>query len=280
MMDVIRITAWAQYEWLRHGFSTRAGGTSTVYTTPGSPGELNLGFTKADDPDAVRANRAAFQRAVEQGAAMDEMVTVRQVHAATIKAVAEGSRASGGGDVPVPEEADGLVSAARGAMLAIQVADCVPVLVADVEKRVVGAFHAGWRGTVAGIVGAGIGRMKAEFGCSDQDLVAAVGPSIGRCCYAVGDAVRTEFTGHFAYAGDLFEERDGLLYLDLWEANRRQLVDAGVREDRVAVVAECTGCTRVAGLPKFFSHRAEHGFTGRGMGAIGIVRQGIDGVVA
>jgi YfiH family protein len=176
-------------------------------------------------------------------------------------------------------------------LLAIKTADCVPVLVADVKLRTVGAFHAGWRGTVARVVEKGIGEMRRQFGSQPRNLRAAIGPSIRRCCYAVGAEVRSEFESQFGYAADLFEEvfdanaihvRYPLLFLnqrapghgdlgpeihlDLVQANRRQLEDAGLRTEHISVVEDCTACDTT----RFFSHRAEFGKTGRMMAVIGI----------
>ena len=266
-IEVVRVAEWAQYEWLRHGFSTRAGGLSTVY----SPGDLNLGFTKDDDPEPVAGNRERLVRAVAGEGAV-ELVTLRQVHGTFVRAVGAGEEGLRTDDGRAVVEADGLMTADAGVMLGIQVADCVPVLVADTRQRVVAGFHAGWRGTAAGIVALGVGKMMEEFGCAAEDMVGAVGPSIGGCCYTVGEEVRAAFAARFGYAGDLFSEG---LRLILWEANRRQLAGAGVRADRVTVVGECTACARVDGRRKYFSHRAEKRFTGRAMGMIGV----IDGVL-
>jgi YfiH family protein len=144
--------------------------------------------------------------------------------------------------------------------------------VVDVEKRVVAAFHAGWRGTVARIVEHGVAKMAEEYGSRVGDIVAAVGPSIGPCCYAVGDEVRAEFGGQFGYADELFNHADGEMRLNLWEANRRQLVDAGVGEARITVVGECTACARdVDGTLRYFSHRGEKGVAGRMLNVVGVV---------
>jgi copper oxidase (laccase) domain-containing protein len=99
-------------------------------------------------------------------------------------------------------------------------------------------------------------------------MVGAVGPAIGGCCYTVGEEVREQFTARFGYASDLFREASDRLHLDLAEANRRQLAGTGIGD--VTVLAECTACARVHGRRKYFSHRAERGFTGRAMGMIGI----------
>ena len=192
---------------------------------------------------------------------------------------------------------DALMTRQRGLLLGIQTADCVPVLIADTKTRAVAAFHAGWRGTLARIVERGVGTMRLEFGSQPQNLIAAIGPAIGACCYSVGEEVRHEFESQFAYAPELFSEvydsdpvRDKYpmlfltarapghsnigpqIHLDLHEANRRQLLDAGLRAKAITVVGECTACARLRdGRRKYFSHRAEYGFTGRMLSAIGVV---------
>jgi len=278
--SVVQIAEWSAIAWLRHGFSTRRGGVSIVYQSHekarDADGDLNTGWTAADDPEKVAENRRRLVAAVtgeESCWPMRALVTVRQVHSATSLVVpeltsgvisrfltAEGRAAL---------EADGLMTSAPGTLLGIQTADCVPVL--DVERRVVAAFHAGWRGTVAGIVERGIAQMAAEYGSRPEDMLAAVGPSIGACCYSVGEEVREAFFSRFGYADELFESRrGGEVYLDLWEANRRQLLEAGIAPEKIIVVGECSGC---AGLPvrrRYFSHRCENGFTGRMTSLIGV----------
>jgi YfiH family protein len=178
-----------------------------------------------------------------------------------------------------------------GLLLAIKTADCVPVLVVDVKRRVAGAFHAGWRGTVARIVEKGVGEMRRQFGSAPRDLRAVIGPCIRKCCYSVGPEVRADFESQFSYASELFEEvfdsnaihvKYPLLFLnqrapghgdlgpeihlDLVAANRSQLEDAGVPLDHITVIDGCTACDTA----RFFSHRCELGKTGRMMAVIGI----------
>src|SRR5207244_7005375 len=100
--------------------------------------------------------------------------------------------------------ADGLITNVPGLLLTIQTADCVPILLVDVKKKVVGAFHAGWRGTVKRIVEKGVGTMRAEFGSEPKNIHAAIGPCIAQCCYAVGDKVVDQFRSQFEYADKLF----------------------------------------------------------------------------
>lgn len=273
-VGIERVAAWDAYKWLRHGFSTRQGGVSTIY----GGNSLNLGWTKDEDPAAVAENRRLFYRTA-QGDLPDsrnlQTVTLRQIHSALVlpirrqDGVFEGRLQTADGKAVL--EADGAVTDLPGVMLAVQTADCVPVLIADVNKRAVAAIHAGWRGTVARIVEKGCETMREEYGSRPEDLVAAVGPSIGACCYAVGGEVRSQFGSQFEYADALFTTVGDQMHLDLWEANRRQLLDAGVPEERITVLGECTACALSQGERKYFSHRDEHGFTGRMISVIGVV---------
>ena len=136
----------------------------------------------------------------------------------------------------------------------------------------VAAFHAGWRGTVARMVERGIAAMRAEYGSRPEDLLAAVGPSIGACCYAVGEEVRHEFETEFAHGGELLGMVNGEIRLDLWEANRRQVLEAGVGSENITVLGQCSGCALDgAGQRQYFSHRVDKGVTGRMMSVVGVV---------
>lgn len=283
-LHVERVPGWGELPWLAHGFSTRTGGNTTVYRPDEKAGELNLGFTASDARETVLANRRLLLQAVT-GKPLP-LVTLKQIHSSLIRRVGKGDAG---------EEArlkgDGMVTGERGVILGIQTADCIPVLAADRKKRVVAAFHAGWRGTLKRIVESGIGRMRAEFGSRPEDIIAAIGPGIGQCCYAVGEEVREEFESQFPYAAELFREvyssdpvREKYpllfltarapghsdlgpkLHLDLVEANRRQLLDAGVLPESIFVQGDCTSCR----ADRYFSHRAEHGFTGRSLSVIGV----------
>jgi hypothetical protein len=271
--------------WLRSGFSTRVGGVSRAYCADDAPGELNLGFTAPDDRELVLQNRRMFAEAVT-GDAAAPLVTLRKLHS-TLGVHASAADAKR----ERPRKGDGLIANEPGFLIAIQTADCIPVLVADRRQRIVGAFHAGWRGTVKRIVEGGVGCMRLEFGSRPEDLVAAIGPGNRACCYAVGDEVLMEFESQFTYGRELFREvfdsnpvkkKYPMLFLnqrapghgpvgpqlhvDLIEANRRQLLDAGVSADSIAVVGGCTQCH----AELFFSHRGSHGHAGRMMAVIGI----------
>ena len=289
-LTVLRVPDWKQYPWLAHGFSTRTGGVSTAYRPADKRGELNLGMTAADSPKNVEKNRELFLRAVldcnNARQALPRLVLARQIHSGIVH---RGENAQSGKIL----RGDGWIAADPGLLLGIQTADCIPVLVADVRQRIVAAFHAGWRGTLARIVERGVGRMRAEFGSRPGDLTAAIGPGIGRCCYSVGEEVLMEFQSQFAYADDLFEEVFDLdpvkqkypmlfltarapghsnlgpsIHLGLPEASRRQLLAAGLQPENIHALNICTACN----TDRFFSHRAEQGFTGRMLSVIGVVQ--------
>jgi len=280
--------------WLIHGFSTRIGGKTTVYQ-PGETGkfDLNLGFTDSDDRKIVAANRELFVGAVAEGKDILGLVTLRQIHSSLIRRVQ--AKDVQGYEMSALLKGDGLMTDEPGVLLGIQTADCIPVLLADRKQRAVAAFHAGWRGTLARIVENGVGRMRLEFGSRPKDLIASIGPGIGQCCYAVGEEVQQQFESQFTYASELFREvydSDQIrnkypmlfltarapghsaigpgMHLDLAEANRRQLLAAGVKESAIFMTGQCTGCH----TDRFFSHRVERGFTGRMMSVIGIARGG------
>ncbi len=302
---VLRIPEWKQYSWLVHGFSTRIGGISGVYQPGARCGDLNLGFTAADSRENVEKNRELFLNAVLKRDAPPVRVKIaakshrmqtslqtlqlfRQIHSGLVHRVAQDHPSN---DRDSLLRGDGAITTEQGTLLGIQTADCIPVLIADVRQRIVAAFHAGWRGTLARIVERGVGRMRAEFRSHPDDLTAAIGPGIGRCCYSVGEEVRAEFESQFSYADALFEEVFDLdpikekypmlfltarapghsnlgpnLHLDLMEANRRQLLDAGIGSQAIHALGFCTSCD----TKRFFSHRAEQGFTGRMISVIGV----------
>ena len=284
-VEFILVPRWKTLSWLWHGFSTRRGGVSRAYAPEDAPGELNLGFTPDDDRAHVLRNRELLAEAVT-GDSSTPIVTLRQIHSSVLVVGSAGDACRNS-----PWKGDGLMTDEPGLLLGVQTADCIPVLVADRKRRVVAAFHAGWRGTVKRIVENGIGRMRLEFGCRPEDLTAAIGPAAAACCYSVGEEVQSAFESQFAYAAELFHEvydADPVrkkypmlfltqrapghspigpsLHLDLVEANRRQLLDAGLKPKAIHATGGCTICQR----DLFFSHRGSQGHAGRMMSVIGI----------
>lgn len=277
-ITVLRSALLAEIPWLVHGFSTRQGGVSEAY----GGNQLNLGFTAQDTREAVEANRALFLRQLTGEEKIWPLASVHQIHSPAIFRLRRGE--------VLPHSGDGLITSARRQIVSIRTADCVPVIVADRKKRAVGVFHAGWRGTVARIVEKGVGEMRLQLGCQPRNLVACIGPCIGSCCYSIGEEVEEAFDSQFAYSKELFENvfdswslsaKYPLLFLNqrapghgepamarhlnLVEANRRQLLDAGLPEANVESLNLCTSCR----TDMFFSYRKE-GNTGRMMAAAGI----------
>jgi polyphenol oxidase len=280
-LNLLQVPALKKTSWLVHGFSTRAGGVTTAYNGK----TLNLGFTKEDRRENVEKNRSKLLLKIRaaEGSKPWPLVTLRQIHSDLIHLVRspEPGRLTG----------DGLITNVPGIALAIMTADCFPVLLVDKKNKAVGAFHAGWRGTVQRIAEKGVGIMRHEFGTRPRDVLAAIGPGIQQCCYEVGEEVKDKFESQFSYAADLFREvqdSDAVrekypllfmnmrapghgdlcikLHLNLCEANRRQLLSAGVPPRQITALDHCTACNP----RQFFSHRAEKGRTGRMMAVIGI----------
>lgn len=254
---------------------------------------LNLGYTAHDSKAAVERNRKAFAKAVvasgapdrkvSRSAALWPLVTVRQIHSDLVHCIST--------HPSHPLAGDGLITRTPGILLAVLAADCLPIIIADPQQHAVGVFHAGWRGTLKRIVEKGVGEMRRHFGSRPADLRAAIGPGIRGCCYQVGAEIKEKFEGQFSYAADLFretKESDEVrqkypllfmsarapghselprkIFLDLAEANRRQLVDAGISARNISDLNLCTSCRP----DLFFSHRAEKGRTGRMMAAVGM----------
>lgn len=241
-----------------HGVTGRHGGVSA-----GRYASLNLGCAVGDAAEAVAENR----RRVYASLGLDPRrgMSGEQVHGAQVAAI-EGNWPLGVlSGAASAAGADALVTGAPGVGLLVISADCVPVLLWDPVRRVVGTVHAGWRGTVAGIAGRAIAAMSGRFGCLPQNVRAGIGPAIGPCCYEVDGPVleplRAAFPEDWPELVRMTGEGRG--NLDLWEANRRQFVATGLVPDNIEVAGICTRCHH----EEFFSERAE----GRPLGRFGSV---------
>jgi len=275
---VLQVPALSRIPWLTHGFSTRQGGASTLK----GKRVLNLGFTEWDSRENVRENRHRFQSAI--GADQLVLVPLLQFHSDSILCFDE--------PPTKPSRADASITNRPGLLLAVQTADCVPILLADPRNRAVAAVHAGWRGTLRRIVAKAIGRMQMQFGTQPKDLLAAIGPAIGGCCYEVGTEVAAAFKAQFPNAAEFFDElRTGdepnplqwlnrmppghqpplkKVLLDLPKANRLQLLEAGVASKNIFACNLCTRCR----TDLLFSYRKEASQSGRMMSVVGIRERG------
>jgi purine-nucleoside/S-methyl-5'-thioadenosine phosphorylase / adenosine deaminase len=293
-LQVLEAPAFERLDWIVHGFSTRSGGASNpAGTNRGNNrgahrkggGTLNLGFCDWDSREHLAHNRREFFHAI--GGDKFRIITLRQRHSDLVqRVVAQASREA------EPPQGDALFTREAGVVLCVQTADCVPILLADTKKRVIAAIHAGWRGTLRRIAAKTLGRMQMEFGTRPEDVVAALGPCIGRCCYEVGSDVVREFHAQFPNAREWFDgpfdalasgENDPnwlpwltmmppghpppspRVHLDLIAANHAILAEAGVPARQISSSGYCTACR----TDLFFSYRRE-GATGRLMTAIGI----------
>ena len=285
-LQILEAIPLKKFNWLVHGFSTRPGGISDLEKSPSGRAKkesvLNLGFTDWDRRESVAENRRRFAEAL--GAKSSSLVALRQIHSDVVRIV---------GSAPSDAcQGDALATRAPRLLLSVQTADCIPILLVDPRNRAVAAVHAGWRGTLARIAAKTIGRMQMEFGTRPADVLAALGPGIGRCCYEVGPEVVKEFAAQFPQARDWFDGAfDALVsgedpnplpwltmmppghepppprcHLDLHAANSAILAAAGVAPKNIFAVNLCTSCR----TDLFFSYRRE-AQTGRMMATIAIV---------
>ena len=238
-----------------HFVSTRVGGQSSV------PYEsLNLGFHVEDDAKTVLKNRERLAENI--GIPLSDFTIAKQVHSGTVTIVTEEMRGCGAADIDTAVEGtDAMVTAVLGLCLTVLMADCVPVLFFDPQKGVVAAVHAGWRGTVKLAAQHTVNILKQKFNCNPADLLVGIGPSIGPCHYAVGPEVISEVQETFGTTDGYInaETPDGKGYFDLWEANKRQIIAAGIPAQSIEIAQICTYCNAHI----FFSERHQRGRTGR-----------------
>lgn len=245
-----------------HGISTRHGGVSRGFYD-----SLNLGLHVEDRPEDVLANRRLFAKAL--GVEAESIATCQQVHGAGIVRVSAKDAGAGFADYTEAIAAtDALITNERGIPLMLFFADCTPILLADPVKKAVGLAHGGWKGTVQSIAAKTAEAMQREFGCRPADMLAAIGPSIGCCCYQVGEGVAAQFREAFPdFAAEILEEKaPGDIHLDLQLCNIRQLERAGLKPENIADAHVCTACNS----SQFFSYRADNGKTGRIAAIIGV----------
>ncbi len=239
---------------LVHGFTTRTGGVST-----GPYESLNMAFHVGDRPENVVENRerALYSLGVDPGC----LVAGEQVHGDKVLIVGSSEKGRGAlnHESALPG-VDALVTKENGVALASFYADCVPLFFWDPVKGVAAMAHAGWKGTLLNIGPKTIKEMVLAFGCRPRDIIAGIGPSIGPCCYEVGEGVARAFYSVFNRAGDFIRiVRTGRYRLDLWQVNKISLIESGIEETNIEAACLCTSCHRHL----FFSYRAQGGVCGR-----------------
>jgi len=229
--DIYQFT-YLTIDWLRHGFTTRAGGVSG-----GCCESMNLQMKLQDTPENVRENLRRL--AVIAGVQEDSIARLQQVHGNCVVRVD-----SSWADSP---SADAMITNRPDIMLMTLHADCMPVFLADTRNHAIGLCHSGWRGTLAGVAEKMLLAMMDDFGTQPQDVVACIGPSIGPCCFEVGEDVAEQFRDVDVLPVTM--SPNGRPMLDLWQAVAKMFAGYGVTVD---VAGECTCCQ-----PQYFSHRRQ-----------------------
>lgn len=252
-----------QFPWLSVGFSSRVGGVSK-----GVWNSLNCGFHVDDHPDDVIHNRSRIADAL--GFTLDDWTCAEQVHGCEVQSVSriDAGRGSVSRDTAIPDK-DAIITQDSGVMLTAFFADCVPLYFIDPDRHVIALAHAGWRGTVGEIARFTIEAFHDQYGSRPEQLIAAIGPSIGGCCYEVDQRVIDRVTPLVNHpdeaAAIVVPMSDGKYKLNLKELNRQIMIKAGILPTRIECSNWCTSChTEI-----FYSHRREHGRTGRMIAWIG-----------
>lgn len=232
-------------EGVGHAFSTRLGGVSAPPFD-----SMNLSFTRGDDKEAVTENFRRICAVV--GGSPKQTVISAQTHTANVRSITRADCGSGVTYDRTYTDVDGLVTDEPQVILCTQYADCVPLLFADPVKRVVATAHSGWRGTVQRIGAVTVEKMCADYGCRREDIRAAIGPSIGPCCFEVDEPVYAAFSSMSEWDDTCARFKEGgKLDINLWEVNRRILAGAGVLPQHLTVTDLCTRCRP----DLFWSHR-------------------------
>lgn len=257
-LSFYRVQAFDNYPYLKHAIFTRKGGVSQAPFQA-----LNLSTSVGDSPQAVKENIQFACQAID--VSPKQIVSCYLVHGAEILTVTKANRQAMMGYV------DGLITREVESYLFMRFGDCTPLIFYDPVQNAIGLTHAGWRGTMQNVAGATVKAMVDQLGCRPKDIMVVVGPSIGPCCYEVGQDVMAAAPKTFADPDTLFIRRNGNpnhAYFDLWEANRQQLAVAGI--EQIIQTELCTACR----TDEFFSHRAENGSTGRFGVIIGLQSKG------
>ena len=286
-MPYITFKSLENIPWLKCGFSTRLGGVSKgIFST------MNMSFTRGDVEADVRENIRLFSEAA--GFNGENIVMPHQCHTTNVRIVGKDDRGCGVTKPGCIDEIDGQITNDENTVLYCMGADCVPVFIVDVEKRVVAACHAGWKGTVNNIVNAAVEKMVSKFGCDPKNMKAVIGPSICMDCYEVSEDVAKRFIDAYntvdkntvantdsgikkenihpvvrPASGDFNDNPTGKYFLNLWEANKINLINAGLDSHAIEISGYCTRCHP----DLLFSHRYHGEKRGVNIGYIFIEKQ-------
>ncbi|MFA9396719.1 MAG: peptidoglycan editing factor PgeF [Clostridiaceae bacterium] len=236
---------------VKHGFSTRLGGVST-----GMYKSMNLSFNQGDKEEDVLENYKRFSNALD--IKLEDIVLTHQTHSANIRIVSEKDKGKG---ILTPrdyDDIDGLITNIKNIALATIHADCVPLFFIDPKLKIIGLAHSGWKGTVNKIGENMISVFKENYGSRPQDILVGIGPSIGPCCFEVGVDVKEEFEQMTPSISECIRPVGEKYHIDLWQVNKKILMNVGVLEENIKTTDVCTMCNKEV----LFSHRGSLGKRG------------------
>ena len=248
-VPVIRFDSLDRTGIVRHGFSTKKGGVSDgIYST------MNLGLNRGDDIENVKKNFKIMAQTL--GVPYEKMVLSDQTHTVNIKKISYDDAGKGLIKEKDYKDVDGIMTNENGIVLVTFYADCVPLFFLDPVKKVIALSHSGWRGTVNKMGKVTVEKMKQEYGCNPEDILACIGPSICQKCYEVSEDVALEFAEKFGNSDMFYKKENGKYQLDLWMANEMVLKEAGI--ENIENRRICTCCNS----EYLFSHRKTNGKRG------------------
>ncbi len=237
---------------ISHGFSSSLGGVSR-----GKINGFNLGFRVGDDKSSVMENYRLLS--LDLDADLNKMVLAKQTHTDNIRIVTEDDLGKGISKISDIEDTDGLICNIPDTMLIVFAADCVPVLLYDKVNHAIGAVHSGWRGSVKGICQKAVCLMQKTYDCDPRNIVAAIGPSIGPCCFEVDEDTAIYFDDKYK-----IKKSNEKFNINLWQYNKDKLTESGVLSKNIDISRVCTICNS----DRFYSYRTHRNQTGRQVAAI------------
>ena len=252
MLDFYRFKHFQKYDTLLHAVTTK----STLH-----PYAFSLALHTGEEAQTIISNRQTLAKHLKSHKPL-HFVVAQQTHSNHVKVISAEKTQGWSSLTDAIEDCDALVTNVPHVALNILTADCVPILLFDPVQRVVAAIHAGWRGTQENIVQKTVEKMQVTFDVNPKDILAGIAPSIGGCCYEVGEDVAEHF---FDYP-EGFTKKEEKYMLDLSIINKMQLLQSGIQEKHIEMSNICTACE----VTRFFSYRKEHGCSGRFMSMIAL----------